>query len=328
MNYKISVIVPVYKVRDRIFKTLESLKAQTLKEFEVLFIDDGSPDDSSDFIQSQLKNSHVIYRIIKKENGGVSSARNLGINEAKGEYVQFLDSDDYIEKDMLKELYEKAIETDSDIVYSGYVYEESNGKEIYNNMENLKLGEYSGKQAALGFIYGFSHTQTMTSLIKLSLLLRNNIKFDVNRKFAEDTAFEIKSYAHANKVYCINKIYCHYVKWGESVTNNVSLSFLDVYYSNVDTLDYIKEEIRDKDLEKAMIESRIPIAIVGIVGAFATKSELREEMYKFIENADVRRYLSKHKMYRLEKDRLKYFILSKMILLMPKIIEKYYNRRS
>lgn len=328
MDFKVSVIVPVYNVRDRVLRTLDSLKAQTLKEFEVLFIDDGSPDDSSEFIHNYLKNSHVIYKIIKKENGGVSSARNLGIDEAKGEYVQFLDSDDYIEKDMFKELYEKAIETDSDIVYSGYVYEESNGKEIYNNMGNLKPGEFSGKQAALGFIYGFSHTQTMTSIIKLSLLSSNNIKFDVNMKFAEDTAFEIKSYAHANRVYCINKIYCHYVKWGESVTNNISLNFLDVYYSNVDTLAYIKEKIKDKDLEKAMIESRIPVAIVGIVGAFATKSELRGEMYKFIENIDVRRYLSKHKMYRLEKDRLKYFILSKMILYMPKMVEKYYSRRS
>jgi len=327
MDFKVSVIVPVYNVRDRILKTLESLEAQTLKEFEVLFIDDGSPDKSSEFIHNYLKNSHVIYRIIKKENGGVSSARNLGIDEAKGEYVQFLDSDDYIEKDMFKELYEKAIETDSDIVYSGYVYEESNGKEIYNNMSNLKIDEYSGKQAALGFIYGYSHTQTMTSLIRLSLLQKYNIKFDINRKFAEDTAFEIKSYAHANKVYCINKIYCHYVKWGESVTNNVSLNFLDVYYSNLDTLAYIKEKIKDKGIEKAMVESRIPISIVTIVGAFATKMELREEMYKFIENKEVRRYLAKHKMYRLEKDQIKYFILSKMILYMPKIVEKYYSRR-
>jgi len=122
MDYKISVIVPVYKVRDRILRTLDSLKAQTFKEFEVLFIDDGSPDASSEFTDNYLKNSHVIYRIIKKENGGVSSARNLGIEEAKGEYIQFLDSDDYIDKNMLKDLHEKAIKTNSDIVYSGYIF--------------------------------------------------------------------------------------------------------------------------------------------------------------------------------------------------------------
>lgn len=328
MDYKISVIVPVYKVRDRILRTLESLKAQTFKEFEVLFIDDGSPDDSSELAHNYLKNSHVIYRIIKKENGGVSSARNLGIEEALGEYVQFLDSDDYIDKDMLKDLYEKAIETNSDIVYSGYIFEESSRKEIFSNIKNLKEGEFTGKEAALGLIHGVSHTHIMANLFRRSLLIDKNINFDVNRKFAEDIAFEIKAYAHAKKVYCVKKIYSHYVKWGESVTNNVSLNFLDIYYSNIETLDYIRIRLKDKELEKAMIESRIPIAIISIVGAFSGKRELREKMYKFIENINVRKDLSNYKMYKLERDRLKYLILSKMILYTPSMVEKYYEKRS
>jgi len=328
MDYKISVIVPVYKVRNRILRTLDSLKAQTFKEFEVLFIDDGSPDTSSEFTDNYLKNSHVIYRIIKKENGGVSSARNFGIKEAKGEYIQFLDSDDYIDKNMLKDLYEKAIKTDSDIVYSGYIFEESNRKEISNNIESLKEGEFSGKKATLGLIYGVSHTHIMANLFKRSILIDNNIKFDINRKFAEDIAFEIKAYAHASKVYCIKKAYSHYVKWEESVTNNISLNFLDIYYSNIETLDYLKIRIKDKDLEKAMIESRIPAAIVNIVSAFATKNELHEEMYKFIKNPHVRKDLSNYKMYRLEKDRFKYLILSKMILYRPSMVEKYYGKRN
>ncbi len=328
MDYKISVVVPVYKVRDRILRTLDSLKAQTFKEFEVLFIDDGSPDNSSEFSHNYLKDSHVIYRIIKKKNGGVSSARNLGIEEAKGEYVQFLDSDDYIDKNMLKDLYEKAIETNSDIVYSGYIFEESNRKEISNNIENLKEGKSTGKKATLGLIYGISHTHIMANLFKRSLLIDNNIKFDVNRKFAEDIAFEIKAYSHAENVYCVKKIYSHYVKWSESVTNNVSLDFLDIYHSNIETLDYIKIRIKDKDLEKAMIQSRIPAAIVNIVGSFAINKELCVEMHDFIKNPQVRRDLSNYKMYRLEKDRLKYLILSKMILYMPKMVEKYYAKRS
>ncbi|MFW2489151.1 glycosyltransferase family 2 protein [Clostridium chromiireducens] len=328
MDFKVSVIVPVYKVRDRILRTLDCLKAQTLKEFEVLFIDDGSPDDSSEFANNYLKDSHVIYKIITKENGGVSSARNLGIEKAKGEYIQFLDSDDYIDKDMLKDLYNAAEKTNSDVVYSGYVFEESNRKEISNNIDSLKNGEFTGKESALGLIYGISHTHIMANLFKRSLLMEKNIRFDENRKFAEDIAFEIKAYAHARKVCCVKKIYSHYVKWGESVTNNVSLNFLDIYYSNIETLDYLKIRIKDKDLEKAMIQSRIPAAIVNIVAAFASKKELREEMYRFIKDQNVRNDLSKYKMYSLEKDRLKYFILSKMILFKPSMIEKYYGKRS
>lgn len=327
MDCKVSVVVPVYKVRDRMTKTLESLEAQTFKEFEVLFIDDGSPDDSSEFADNYLKDTDVTYRIIKKENGGVSSARNLGIEEAKGEYVQFLDSDDYIDKNMLKHMYEKAVEHDSDIIYSAYTFEESNGKEITNNLFNLKEGEFSGKYSALGLIYGYTHTHIMATLFKRSLLIDNNIRFDTNRKFAEDIAFEIKAYAHSRRVYCLSRIYSHYVKWEESVTNNVSLNFLDIYYSNVETLDYIRKVFGDKELEKAMIHNRIPAAIVNIFAAFSTKKELISDMYEFINKKEVRDYLKQYRIHKLEVDRFRYFILSKMILHMPEKIEKYYSKR-
>ncbi|GEQ20523.1 glycosyl transferase [Clostridium butyricum] len=328
MNYEISVVVPVYKVRDRIIRTLESLKAQTFKDFEVLFVDDGSPDDSSDFADNYLKDSDVAYKIIKKKNGGVSSARNLGIEEAKGEYIMFLDSDDYIDKNMLKGFYDKILEGNFDVLYCAYVFEESNEKEITNNMKDLNYGEVSGKEAALGLIYGTTYTHIMANLFKRSLLINNNIRFDEKRKFAEDISFMVKAYASSERVYCINKIYAHYVKWGESAMNNINLNYKDVYYSNVETLQYIKEKFNDKALEKAMVTSRIPAAIVNIFIGFATKKELHDDMYKFINDEKVRKDLRRYKMYKLEKDRLKYLILSKVILLKPSIIENYYGKRS
>ncbi|EHJ02069.1 glycosyl transferase family 2 [Clostridium sp. DL-VIII] len=327
MDYKVSIIIPVYKVRNRILRTLESLKSQSFKDFEVLFIDDGSPDDSSEFANDYLKNSDVVYRIIKKENGGVSSARNLGIKEAKGEYIQFLDSDDYIDDNMLENLYKKAIDTNSDVIYSGYVFEESNGTEILNNLDDLKEGLFTGKEAALGLIYGTSHTHIMANLFKRTLIISNDIKFDTNRKFAEDIAFEIKAYSYAEKVYCLKKIYSHYVKWEESVMNNISLNFLDMYYSNIETLEYLKKRVNNVELENAMIHSRIPKSIVNVVVAFAVKRELHNEMYKFIKNPDVRKYLCKYKIYKLKKDRIKDFILSRLILYKPDIVEKYYSKK-
>ena len=328
MNYEISVVVPVYKVRDRIIRTLESLKAQTFKDFEVLFVDDGSPDDSSDFADNYLKDSDVAYKIIKKKNGGVSSARNLGIEEAKGEYIMFLDSDDYIDKNMLKGFYDKILEGNFDVLYCAYVFEESNEKEITNNMKDLNYGEVSGKEAALGLIYGTTYTHIIANLFKRSLLINNNIRFDEKRKFAEDISFMVKAYASSERVYCINKIYAHYVKWGESAMNNINLNYKDVYYSNVETLQYIKEKFNDKALEKAMVTSRIPAAIVNIFIGFATKKELHDDMYEFINDETVRKDLRRYKMYKLEKDRLKYLILSKVILLKPSIIENYYGKRS
>lgn len=327
MNCKVSVIVPVYNVRDRILKTLESLKAQTFKEFEVLFIDDGSPDNSSEFTNNYLKDSHVIYRIIKKENGGVSSARNLGIEESKGEYVCFLDSDDYIDKDMLKDLYSKAEEENADVIYSSYVFENNDTTPITDNQKDLKEGRYSGLESAIGLAYGISYTHIMANLFKKSILIDNNIRFDENRKFAEDISFMIKAYAHSNKVYCINNIYAHYVKWEQSVMNNISLNYLDVYYSNIETLQYIRDNFNSLELEKAMIQNRIPAGIVNIFAAFCVKSELHKKLYEFINEKEVREALKKYKMVRFEKDRLKYLLLSKMILINPKVVEKYYLRK-
>lgn len=327
MDYKISVVVPVYKVRQRMINTLKSLKNQTFREFEVLFIDDGSPDDSSDFADDYLKYSNVSYRIIKKKNGGVSSARNLGIEEAEGKYIMFLDSDDYIDKDMLTDLYNKAIERNYDCVYSAYVFEDDNGTEITNNLNDLNDGRMQGKEAALGLIYGTTYTHIMANLFKRSLLIENNIRFDENRKFAEDISFMVKAYANCHEVYSIKKVYAHYVKWEASVMNNINLNYLDVYYSNIETLQYIKENLKDKDLERAMITSRIPAAIVNIFIGFATKKELHDEMYKFINNKEVRENLGKYKMFKIEKDRLKYLILSKCILYKPSIIENYYGKR-
>lgn len=110
--------------------------------------------------------------------------------------------------------------------------------------------------------------------------------------------------------------------------NNINLNYLDVYYSNIETLQYIKETLNDKDLERAMVTSRIPAAIVNIFIGFATKKELYDDMYKFISNKNVRKDLSRYKMYKLEKDRLKYLILSKLILYKPKVIENYYGKRA
>ena len=110
--------------------------------------------------------------------------------------------------------------------------------------------------------------------------------------------------------------------------NNINLNYLDVYYSNIETLQYIKETLNDKDLERAMVTSRIPAAIVNIFIGFATKKELHDDMYKFISNKNVRKDLSRYKMYKIEKDRLKYLILSKLILYKPQIIESYYGKRA
>lgn len=118
---KISVIVPVYKVKKALLeRCVESLINQTLEEIEIILVDDGSPDDSGKICDEYAAKDARI-NVIHKKNGGVSSARNCGIEKASGEYIGFADSDDYVKPDFFETLYNAATENDSDMLCSGYI---------------------------------------------------------------------------------------------------------------------------------------------------------------------------------------------------------------
>ena len=126
MNDLISIIVPVYKAEKYLRRCVDSILAQTYQNIEVLLIDDGSPDNSGEICDEYAeKDSRV--RVFHKPNGGVSSARNLGLKEAKGDYIGFVDADDYIDKTMYEVLLCNLIKENSDISICSYNQEDSNG---------------------------------------------------------------------------------------------------------------------------------------------------------------------------------------------------------
>jgi len=126
---KVSVIVPIYQVESYLVKCLDSLVHQTLKEIEIILIDDGSMDLSSEIAQSyQKKDRRISY--FRQENQGLSGARNTGLKKAKGEYVAFIDSDDYVEMDMLELMYQKAKEGNLDLVECDFYWEYVDKKRI------------------------------------------------------------------------------------------------------------------------------------------------------------------------------------------------------
>ena len=116
---KLSVIVPIYNVEKYLPKCLDSLVNQTLKDIEIIIVNDASPDNSKKIIEKYLKKYKNI-KYFEKENGGQGSARNLGLKHAKGKYIAYVDSDDYIELDMFEKMYNKAVEDNSDVVICGH----------------------------------------------------------------------------------------------------------------------------------------------------------------------------------------------------------------
>lgn len=133
---KVSVIVPVYNVEKYLDKCLDSLGKQTLKDIEIIVVNDESPDGSQKIIDKYSKMYSTI-KGYKKKNGGVSDARNFGIKEAKGEYIAFVDGDDYVSIDMYEKMYEKAKAGNFDVVVCdlNYVYEDGSTKRVSSKIE-------------------------------------------------------------------------------------------------------------------------------------------------------------------------------------------------
>lgn len=136
METKISVIMPVYKVEDYVAKAIESILSQTLREFEFLIVDDGSPDESGKICDEYAKKDDRI-RVIHKENGGAPSARNTAMDCATGKYLYFMDADDWAEKTMLERMYNMAETHQAQYVVCGY---------YIDTYYNVKQGKYIREQ--------------------------------------------------------------------------------------------------------------------------------------------------------------------------------------
>ena len=202
--YKLSVIIPVYNVENYLRECLDSIINQTVKDIEIICVDDGSTDNSQDILKEyQKKDSRI--KIITKENGGQASARNLGIKEAQGEYIAFIDSDDFIESEMLEKFYTKANDNNLDIAMCKIATYNNQTKEIKDNVWYYMLGIFRDFEKEI-----FNHKDTKeftcniavtpyNKIYKTSLIKDNNILFPEGLIF-EDEKFFYDTYLRAKRV--------------------------------------------------------------------------------------------------------------------------------
>ncbi|PFH85600.1 glycosyltransferase [Bacillus sp. AFS088145] len=206
MNPKISIIVPVYKVEPYLHKCVDSILAQTLTEFELILVDDGSPDQCGVICDEYAKKDERI-KVIHKINGGQASARNAALNIAKGDYIGFVDSDDWIEPDMYELLYNMCIENDCEIANCTSIVH-YNDKTIINGSQPLTI--HNKSQAMEALFEGELYDEVVWSkLIKRELL--ENLRFPEGIMY-EDTAFTYKVINESEKVCYIGEPKYHYIK--------------------------------------------------------------------------------------------------------------------
>ncbi|MGH4118119.1 glycosyltransferase [Clostridium sp.] len=237
-NPLISIIVPIYKVETYIRKCVESITEQTYENIEIILVDDGSPDNCGIICEEYaLKDKRI--KVIHKENGGLSSARNVGLGVSSGEYIGFIDSDDFIESDMYESLYDALIEHSADISVCGRYIVQGNRitsisdteiPQVFTRREalaELVLDEYSGMK---NFAWD--------KLYKSELF--DNVRYPEGKCF-EDIFTTYKLFAMCNKIVDIKSPKYYYLLREDSIcgTNSPRKRY-DYYHANMECLEYIK----------------------------------------------------------------------------------------
>lgn len=210
----ISIVIPVYNVEDYLEQCLKSVINQDLNDIEIICVNDGSTDNSLKILKKFASKDKRI-RVISKENGGQASARNLGIQEANGKYISFVDSDDFIKEDMFTKLYDVAETNDLDIAMCKVALYDNNSGNINHNAWYYKLGVFENFNRKI-----FNHEDTReftceisvtpyNKIYKTSLLKENNILFPEGLIF-EDEKFFYDVYLRANKVSIVDEFLYYY----------------------------------------------------------------------------------------------------------------------
>ena len=217
-NKKVSIIVPVYNVEKFLSKCIESILVQSYQDIELIIVNDGSPDRSQEIIDKYKKLDKRIVAAYQ-DNKGVSTARNVGLGLAKGEYVMFIDSDDYVDVDYVMKFVDLIERRKADIAVSYNMYDEDNvlpeGSE--------KVWFIGGDAAAIDLYLGKFGVAVWNKIYRRDFLVKNNLVFDTNFWYAEGMTFNIECFMMAKKIAAGDiKVY-HQVKNPQSAVRSFKL---------------------------------------------------------------------------------------------------------
>ena len=239
---KLSIIVPVYNVEKYIDTCLRSLTQQTLQDIEIIIVNDGTKDKSENIIEKYVKENPTKIKYYEKENGGLSSARNYGLKYATGEYISFLDSDDYVEINMYEEMYNLAKKENVDMVECDFIWEWEYGKKIFD-----KRREYKSKEEMMRK----PRVVAWNKIYRREIINKYKITFPEGLIY-EDMEFFYKLLPHLNRVSYINKYFVHYIQREDSITNKQTEKIEDIFKILDKIFDYYKEQNIYSKYEKAL----------------------------------------------------------------------------
>lgn len=227
---KVSVIVPVYKTEKYLRRCLDSILCQTLNEIEIIVLNDGSPDGSWEIVKEYAKDD-IRIMCLEHKNIGLGMTRNRGIEIASGEYLSFVDSDDYIEPGMMELMYQKAKEEGLDVVVCQAFINYEDSERIRSRLPDIEPIDLKtiGMKEFLGKWF-FTNTYRYCSwdkIYKKSFIIENGICFGDNKKlYAEDLYFQFHLLLHQPLLNFLPETLCHYVQREESITSSLRRDYM------------------------------------------------------------------------------------------------------
>ncbi|MBQ8732503.1 MAG: LicD family protein [Oscillospiraceae bacterium] len=237
---KVSVIVPVYNVEEYLSPCLDTLVNQTLEEIEIILVNDGSPDQSQAIIDRYAAAHPEKVRPFVKPNGGLSDARNFGIEQATGEYIGFVDSDDLTVVTMFEKLYAKAVDTQSDCVVCDY--SEISGNQVYKRSCVTASPLFGSNIREASALLRTAKSYAWNKLYKRSLFTQTGIRFPVGIHF-EDSATIYNVLLHANKIEFVNEpLYLYRIMRPGAITTQANAGLYDIFKAMDSFLGHYKSQ--------------------------------------------------------------------------------------
>ena len=331
---KLSVIVPTYNSSNTIERLIHSLSNQIFKEFELIFIDDNSSDNTVDVIVNTLENSNITYNLIVNEtNKGPGYSRNRGIEKANGDYIVFIDSDDIVREDHLSTFYENIKGHDSVFVKGLKVDNEGNLFDFkvdrfdsiielsIRNNHIIKATDIINLEMLMEIPFSF-----VLMLYKKEIILNNDIRFNEEFNYGEDTEFAIRYLVNCDMVKFVNKYTYYYYQEEESISRFSSLD----RFESVQLFEGLGEHFNEfshpvfADLSEKLIHSRIPKFVFGNMNYFFYNDYDKDEIFKKMDELDLFNKLKEFKVY--SKDDWKFKLKLVLFSLSPNVYYKLWKR--
>ncbi len=258
----ISVIIPAYNVEKYIPKALKSLKNQTFKSIEVIVVNDGSTDNTRNVIINELAGANFDWKLIDQENKGVSVARNTGIEIANGEYVHFLDGDDYVDSTFEEKMYQKAKSNNCDMVFCRFDQTLPDEKLLHSFdkffrshiLKKLTIEPYKGHFVLKQYLKSKLYIWTGSAIYRREFLLYNNLRYTPGCAYGEDVEFIVKAILMSKSIMFIPDLLAFYVlresSTTQTVTRTITSRFENLHGVYERVYSFIDSSTNDKNLLK------------------------------------------------------------------------------